>query len=204
MWERQNIYLAGHCLAVLPLGGSIICVRPYHALTKAQPGSSHTKHPPSQPAHQQWGCSLHVPTAPQRRECPAEGTSVKPCWLIDRQVLCDSEAVTPEGRANLTAIQLLSWLISECLVFGLLLFPLGAKPFTFVLSLLLILFSLGSGLALLFAACDLFLVCRSAVFFPPTLLAFRRKMLCLWPALGPGCPCLFSRMRPFTKDKPVS
>lgn len=108
MWERQNIYLAGHCLAVLPLGGSIICVRPYHALTKAQPGSSHTKHPPSQPAHQQWGCSLHVPTAPQRRECPVEGTSVKPCWLIDRQVLCDSEAVTPEGRANLTAIQLLS------------------------------------------------------------------------------------------------
>lgn len=43
---------------------------------------------PTQPAHQQWGCSPRVPTAPQCRESPVEGTSVKPCWIIDSQVPC--------------------------------------------------------------------------------------------------------------------
>lgn len=37
--------------------------------------------------------------------------------------LTDSEAIAPQGWADLPAVQLLSWLISECLMFDLLLLP---------------------------------------------------------------------------------
>lgn len=96
--------------------------------------------------------------------------------------------------------------VIECLVCFC--FLLAVRPVTFLLSSPLAVFTLGRGQACnmtsLLAVCDTSLLCRYAVVSVPTSLIFRKEMLCLWPVLGHGCPCLFCRMKTYNKSKWVS
>lgn len=176
---RQNIYLAWHCLAVLPLGSAIIWASHYQAIARAWPSiasSSHAEHPLGRP----WSFSPGVLSAARHRASPhrQHQCSTLPANL-DPSTPTDSEAVDPRGWADLPAVQLLSRLISERLTFDVLLLPFSCKAIS-ICAVLYPYSSLGNGLGLLFAAHDPFLVCRSAVIPTPTLLPFELGMGKLW------------------------
>lgn len=137
-------------------------------------------------------------------EYPLEaGTFLVPCQPTASHVLASSGAIALSSEQ----IQQLSSFYRDWM-FGVLLLPFSRKTSHISAVLSLAVFTLGRGQACnmtsLLAVCDTSLLCRYAVVSVPTSLIFRKEMLCLWPVLGHGCPCLFCRMKTYNKSKWVS